>query len=400
MSNVRSLAFCNYVVWKDIQWFWSANFNALFSRNLVSGEVKRWGKDIKHNKKGNGTAYSNVVLYHDKIIAIPGRERKILIFDLETESFRYIDLKMGFTKEDQNVFFAYAVSDKRLFMIGNEIPYILDFDMESEKILGIVNLGVHIKGRQAYFRDAVLDKDKLIVPLLDENLVFEIDTDTLQWTESKVGDSGDGFSAVCKSTDSIWLMPRQKGAVLQWNRENGRITAREIEKEGFRYLPGKNNFHSGHFVGKRIWIFPFQGNMVLSLDAETGELVKENAINRYIKALPPGKCVFRAVQAEREHIFLLCLCKDEWVHMIYDPGTDKLDSSGLKCEMPYEEYLNYLYKAGISTIREKDFPLESFVGYIAACDIEPKDRFALAEHRFDRADCINGCQIWNVVSRS
>ena len=170
MSNVRSLAFCNYVVWKDIQWFWSANFNALFSRNLVSGEVKRWGNYIKHNKKGNGTAYSNVVLYHDKIIAIPGRERKILIFDLETESFRYIDLKMGFTKEDQNVFFAYAVSDKRLFMIGNEIPYILDFDMESEKILGIVNLGVHIKGRQAYFRDAVLDKDKLIVPLLDENL--------------------------------------------------------------------------------------------------------------------------------------------------------------------------------------------------------------------------------------
>lgn len=389
MSNVRNLVFCNFVVWKEIQWFWSINYNALFSRNIVFGEVKRWGKYIKCNEKGNGAAYNNVVLYNNKIIAIPGTERKIMILDIETKSFRYINLEIQFIKENKNAFFAYAVSGKYLFIIGNEIPYILKFDMESEDILGIVNLSNQITDRRAYFRDAVVDKDKLLIPLMDENLVFEIDTDTLQWKKRKVGDAKDGFSAICRSTNSIWLMPRQQGAVLQWYRENDRVIIHEIEKEGFKFLPMKNNFHSGHFIGKRIWVFPFQGNIVFSVDEETGKFMKENAINRYIKTLQSKECVFRAVQVEREQIYILCCCIDEWVQMIYDPEMDKLEV--LKCEMDCEEYLNYLYKRGISTIGEKDFSLENFAGFLAAFDMEKEDRFDLTEYD-------NGYHIWKAIN--
>ena len=58
MGNVRNLIFCNFTVWKETQWFWSINFNALFSRNIVSGEVERRSKYIKYSKKGNGAAYN------------------------------------------------------------------------------------------------------------------------------------------------------------------------------------------------------------------------------------------------------------------------------------------------------------------------------------------------------
>lgn len=357
MGNVRDLIFCNFVVCKEIQWFWSINFNALFSRNIVSGEVKRWSEYIKYDKKGNGAAYNNVVLYNNKIIAIPGRERKILILDTETECFRYIDLEMPFIREYDNAFFAYVVSDNYLFMIGNEIPYVLKLDMESEKILKCVKLEIYIADPEVYFRDAVLDNDKLLVPLIDENIVYEIDTDTLRWRKRKVGGSKDGFSAICRSEENIWLMPRQQRTVLQWHRENNEVIIHEIEKEGIRY----NRFHSGHFIGKRIWVFPVQGNMVFSFDAETGELMKENAINSYIETSQSEECVFRAVQVEREHIFLLCFCMNEWLQMIYDTKRDKLEISKLKCEISYEE----LYNVGIDTVNEMDFELEKFINYIA-----------------------------------
>ena len=190
--------------------------------------------------------------------------------------------------------------------------------------------------------------------------------------------------------DSIWLVPRQQGAVLQWYREKDRIIAHEIEKEGFRYLSTRNNFHSAHVVGDRIWVFPFQGSMVFSFDAETGELRKENAVNRYIKRLPSGDCVFRAVQVEQEQIFLLCYCMDEWVQMIYAPERDELEILNLKCEISNEEYLHYLYKAGIRSIGEKEMSLEHFVEFLISYDRKEEDRFPLAE-------CNNGYQIWKTI---
>lgn len=382
MGNVREMVFCNSVVWKETQWFWSINFNALFSRNIVSGEVQRRSKYIKYSKKGNGAAYNKVVLYNNKIIVVPGRERKIMILDLETECFRYIDLKISFIKEEDNAFFAYMVSGKWLFMVGNQIPYILKLDMDSEQILKIVNLGVSITDREAYFRDVVLDKNQLLVPLMDENVVFEVDTDTLHWTKRTVGAIKEGFSAICKSEDRVWLMPRQHGAVLQWCRKDDRVIIYEIEKEGVRY----NGFHSGHYIGKMIWMFPFWGNMVLSFDAETGELVKENAINRYIKALQAETCIFRAVQVEGECIFLLCFCADEWVRMIYDPQRDKLKVSELKCEITLEE----LYKRGIELVNEKDLPLEKFIDYLMVNELNNRKESDLTKY-----DCIN--QIWETI---
>lgn len=379
MGNARDLIFCNFVVWKETQWFWSINFNALFSRNMVSGEVKR---QSEYSKKGNGTAYNNVVLYNNKIIAIPGRERKIMIWDLETECFRYIDLEIPFVKEDANAFFSYVASGKWLFMIGNEIPYVLKLDMDAERILKVVNLDVPVTNRKAYFRDAVLDEEQLIVPLLGKNTVFEIDTDNLQWTKRNVGDSGDGFSAICRGIDSIWLMPERQSAVLQWYRESGRIIVHEIQKEGSRH----QGFHSGHLIGKKIWVFPFRGNMVFSFDVETGEFMKENAINRYIRALQLETCAFRAVQVERERFYLLCFCADEWVRMIYDPERDKLEKAKLKCEVTYEE----LYKRGIEVVDEKDFPLEKFINYLMVHNFNGGKGFGPTKY---------GCgnQIWETI---
>lgn len=382
MGNVRNLIFCNFAVWKETQWFWSINFNALFSRNIVSGEVERRSKYIKYSKKGNGAAYNNVVLYNNKIIAIPGRERKIMILDMETECFRYINLEIPFIKEEDNAFFAYVESGKWLFMIGNQIPYILKLDMDSEHILKIVNLGTSITDRAIYFRDAVLDKEQLLIPLMDENIVFEVDINTLQWTKRTVGTLKKGFSAICRSADSVWLMSRQQGAVLQWNREDNRVIIHKIEKEEVKY----KDFHAGHFIGKRIWMFPSQGNMVLSLDAKTGELIKENAINRYIKALQSEKCAFRAVQMEQENFFLLCFCADKWVHMIYDPQRDKLEVSKLKCEITYEE----LYKRGIEMVDEKDLPLEKFMDYLIANGLKDRKEFDLTKY-----DHVN--QIWKTI---
>lgn len=373
MNDSRNLLYCNFVVYGDKQWFWSINFNALFTKNIKSGKVKRVGKYIR----SKGATYNNIILYCHKIITIPGIAKKIMIFNIREQTFHFVNIEIPEYKENCNLFYGHIVVKDCVFMIGNQIPYILKFNMKTEKVEGIINLYSFQEEKNFYFRDGILDKNKLIVPAIEENSIFEVNIETLQWKKKKIEKSEDGFSTICKVANSIWLMPRHKGAILQWDKQKNIIIEHEIEKLGFRYRPLEVNFHSAIYVNNKVWIFPFSGNMVLSFDLETGKMSKDNAVNRYLNEIDilsqPKGCRFRLVQMFSDCIYLLCCYTGVGKLLIYNPKIDELQIFEEENKISTIDYLEYLESQNIYIINEEDFILEDFIDFILNHQVDDQE---------------------------
>ncbi len=56
-----------------------------------------------------------------------------MIFDIESNVFRFIELveMEGIEQTEKNLFYGYAIKDEILFMIGNQIPCLLKFNMKN-----------------------------------------------------------------------------------------------------------------------------------------------------------------------------------------------------------------------------------------------------------------------------
>lgn len=371
MTGNYDLLYCNFVTYQERRWFWSINFNALFSADMEWRFAKKTGSYIRCQ----GTAYTNIVFYEGKLILLPGMARQIMIFDIDNNAFRFVELAEMERTEQNNLFYGYAVKDEFLFMIGNQIPCFLKFNMKTEKIENIVNLYPGGEKKQVYFRDAVIDQNQLLIPAFEDGLLFEVNTDTLQWTKRNMEHSEGGFSSVCKARDSVWLLPGEKGPVVQWCRQTDVMTEHELEKARYRYISMQTNFHSAIYLDNKIWIFPFLGSAVCSIDLNTGKISGENAVTRYLNGIETvqGQCKFRAVQEEAGIIYLLCCASGSGELLLYDPGEDSLKKMEKYGKVPKSDCLAHTYYSGIPVVNEEEYPLEDFLCFLKEDTVEKAD---------------------------
>lgn len=369
MGADRSLRYCNFVTFEGRDWFWDINYGALFFRETYSNKVKKVGKFQKEKPD----AYNNVILFDRKLVVMPCRARKIMIYEIDAKEFRFIDAEIPDISEEKNLFYGYAIVGENVFMVGNQIPFVLKFNMRTEKVEKTVKL-IPEEKREIYFRDTVLDNNELIVPAAYDALIFEIDIETLQWKSRKIGQSKSGFSTVCKDKNSIWLFPKDRGAVLQWDRRSDAIREYEIKEAGFRYTPLKPNFHSCCYLDNRIWMFPLYGSTVLFFDLKTGLISKDNAVNQYLEALSLScdECKFRAVQAVSGNIRLLCQSTGELIS--YYPEEDRLEICERGNILSKEDYLEWLYeKKIIQILKEGEFTAEEFADFFISLPDEAQE---------------------------
>ena len=98
-----------------------------------------------------------------------------MIFDIESNVFRFIELveMEGIEQTEKNLFYGYAIKDEILFMIGNQIPCLLKFNMKTEQIENAVNLFPEEEKREIYFRDAIIDQKQLVIPAFEDDLLLK-----------------------------------------------------------------------------------------------------------------------------------------------------------------------------------------------------------------------------------
>ena len=281
----KKIIYQNAVTVNQEQWFWSENYNALYKRKLNNGAIHR----MSPYERSKTAAYTKLVFYKNKLIALPYAANQIMIYDIQNEEIRYSDIGIQNMNYDDNVekFYGIAVKDNWLFMIGCKTAHVLKFDMEAELAADYVDLHTELMPKEngiGYLRDGIVLEEKIIIPGLYENSIFEINITDLEYEKIHIDKNGLGFSTIFKAQDEVWLFPFDEGEILQWNRQKNTIRRHCIEHL-MALKKGARNFLSAQQCRDKLWIIPRYGSRILSYDFIENQFSNQNAVNRYFDSI-------------------------------------------------------------------------------------------------------------------
>lgn len=213
----RKLCFKNVVQQNGRLWFWEERYNGLFNCEFD----KKYAVKVSLKRKQDllkGSLYSKVILYRDKIIGIPYMADNILIYEIDSQRERYIQID-GIYK-----FAEYVINEKYVFLLGYGSSVILKFDMDQEMVTGYIDVYTGNKNERGrtFFESGFIYKDKLLVPDYWEYDVYEIDVNTMHFTKYKIRMADDMCPNICidKRKDEIYFPPDNMKTVVMWNRES------------------------------------------------------------------------------------------------------------------------------------------------------------------------------------
>ena len=358
--SYKKIIYQNALIIDQEQWFWSENYNALFKRNLEQNTICR----MSAFEKGKTAAYTKLVFYNNKLIALPYAADQIMIYDLKNNEIRYSDIGISEINDDNNAekFFGLVAKDNWLFMIGCKTAHVLKFDMEAELTSGYVNLHTELAVKNngiGYFRDAIVSEKQIIVPALYENFVFEINIDDMSYSKKQIDKNGFGFSTLFKDQDEIWFLPFDEGEIVRWNKEKNKIQRFFIDNL-FSYKKGARNFLSVQKFNDKLWIIPRYGNRLLSYDLVTKQFSNKNAVNQYFDCR--NREVFgTAAEKNGQDIIFLPEQIDEI--LLFCPEKDEIKV--VHNEIPGDDYLEFLNNRGEKIVTfEHDIQLSDYLEFI------------------------------------
>lgn len=362
--GVKKLVYNNFVMIDNAQWFWCRNYNALFKRDCVSGKAEKIGKYVE----SENSAYSRVVLFKNKIIALPFAAEQIGIYDVNVSEFRYVDIgipNVELEKGHLKKFYGLVVHNQTLYMIGCGIAYVLVFNMETETVEDYIDLNSYMKkdkktDSSAYMSEAILYNDKILIPLVYDNFILEVDLNNYNVVKRKVDKSGKGFSTICKVNNQIWLLPYDEGELIKWDCAAKKIKKYDVSAV-FTFVSAQNNFLFATIKNNIVWIFPRVGNAVLSYDIKTEKLSNENVINAYFKSRGknPG---FMAADNCNENIVLLPIEVDECI--VFDMHKESIELLINKFPEKEKAEILRMESKGKLRISEREISLQTYIDIV------------------------------------
>ncbi|MCI8461867.1 MAG: hypothetical protein HFG25_02790 [Lachnospiraceae bacterium] len=358
------IIFQNSVFIDHWQFFWSENYNALYKRKLVTGEICRLSAYADYER----AAYTKLVRYKRKLIALPSAADKILVFDLDTEEFRYSETGIPEMEDhcgNSEKFYGCVEKDNWLFMIGCKTAHILKFDMDAEKTAGYLDLHRELSEKadgMGYFREGAVFEEKILVPALYENSVFEVDIENLRYSRKTFSNTGKGFSLIYRADSQIWLFPFDRGEIIIWDGKKEIVSRYNID--GFiRFKRNSRNFLAAYMMEGKLWIIPRMANKVLTFDFAEKQFYENNAVNAYFTGIDKE---ISGISSERlgENILLLTACTDRLI--LYNTLKDEIE---LICNnwIPDDDFMRFLWKRRkMAVVSEKDICLRDFIKFVEA----------------------------------
>lgn len=357
----KKIVYQNSVTIDNEQWFWSENYNALYRRDLRHGTIRR----MSSYGKSKTAEYTKLVLYKNKLVALPYAAEKIMIFDIQSEQIRYASIGISELENgsiNHEKFYGVVVKDNWLFMIGCKTAHILKFDMELEVTAGYVDLQAELIRKEngiGYLRDGTALGEQIVVPALYENVVFEIDIDNLKYIKKRIDKDGVGFSTVFKNENDVWLLPFDEGEIVQWNTVSNDIKRHNIAQL-LTIKKGARNFLSVQKFDNKLWIIPRFGNRILSYNLSTNQFTNKNAVNTYFENVDKE---WFGIADEKNgcDILILAALIDEIIRF----NIEKDEIELIRNEMPRTDYLEFLNNKGKRmVIFEHDIPLNDYLEFI------------------------------------
>lgn len=227
----------------DIMWFFSSEFNGLFSKNIVTGETRAWGK-VPGEKQDGKRLYTTIKKYENRIFLIPFSARELAVFEITEKMYKKVKMKSDISQliDEDTRYMGVEVFNDKMYIFGVNKPVIVVMDIYTYHIDNVIDVREIIpelkNGEEPYFRKQIIRKnDNIYATLCKMNNVLEIACPSLEINVYQVGNKPHGFSGI-DSEDGVnfVLAPMtDEDCILIWNRKTRNFSEYVSLKKGKRF---------------------------------------------------------------------------------------------------------------------------------------------------------------------
>ena len=280
-------------IYKGKLYFSSCYYNALFEKDLKTGEIHT----ISYLEKEEGcpVLYRNSFRCGNDIWFIPGNAKHILKYNVENRNVDYIEF-LNICQHDPSdttgLFFHSVLRDgDSLLLLPYAVDSVIKIDMKSGDIY--VAKDIHLQDGKKVFCGEVVN-GRLLIFLTDFKSYIDIDLDGEdKWELREWNTSIDGEShrRTVRVGDEIWFAPRNKDYFTIWNAKNDSLEKVSISGE-------KNNSYSGGIVqGDEVIFFPFYSDHFLIVNKNTHN-VRTLRKNEYGYIFANGENIMNSIESD------------------------------------------------------------------------------------------------------
>ena len=275
-SYVEKVFFDAIYIQGNTAWIYTHNINGLYLLNLDTYEIQFKGMvpDVWIFETG---LYSCILKSGKYLILVPLKAKKIAIYDIEKEKFECYP-KIN----EEDFFYSGCVFDGKVFLIGQNRPYITVFNITTNDIY-------YIKSGKEWFRNRKVikgrffgRKDRTVVgkyyyyAICNDNAVARLDMESESVTYFEIKGCSNGMRMMCQEGDDFWITEWDRASVIKWN-ENEGIIAKSKFKE-----VSSDIFRTGEMIyTDKLWLFPTVGDHVLIYDDKIDKWSKVEAFDKY-----------------------------------------------------------------------------------------------------------------------
>ncbi len=235
--------------------------------------------DFKHyvslSERGSSDIYHRGVEVNGKIFVTPILGNQVLVYE-NNKLIKKIELKN----------FAGKLDDKGLAISLGDNIYIIPHNYPAIVCLNTKNYKVnYIEGYNELFRNQkngewvfgginIWDKFMILSSPIDDRFMF-IDNETLKVQIVRIGiENSTGFTTILPKDSDIWCLPSGEGSIVKWNPITSEYKEYKNYPENFEFdnILKDRAFLNGVFSNDKLIIAPFNSNMFVSLDTNTGEM--------------------------------------------------------------------------------------------------------------------------------
>ncbi|SEW09129.1 hypothetical protein [[Clostridium] fimetarium] len=268
-ENNYSLAMDNIIDYQGEWWFLALKDNGLYrmtKNSLKASLITR----IPCEQQETIQQYGKIYIYKDKIFAMPWSAKKIAVYDIKSNEFRYIEFPAEEIYRGM-IFLKGVIRENRLYLIPCSLDKLIYIDMDKEIIHTLkesLASGPPITQTTHSFAwgGGFDEGDWVIFTKLEENKVIRINLITGEKQIYQNDLLQLGGAGVIGDSQGIWIIPHKANSIIYWDR---------IKKQNYIYSDFPEGYQSGELSFYKIYmdkgilyLLPRDANMLLSIDRE------------------------------------------------------------------------------------------------------------------------------------
>ncbi|GBG07203.1 hypothetical protein PAT3040_01751 [Paenibacillus agaridevorans] len=268
-EDIAALAFYDAYFEGDSAWFAAIDYNAICKIDIKSGKAELICK-LPTSNPGQWQYY-DILKVGDKLYVLPMNATDLCEYDLNTRTLKIIPIPdAGTYNFDRMIHYGYS-----LILKPKCYPAILKYDLRSDDFIKYSDpIKPFLRDDQpSMFMWAVCTRgSRMLIGSAIDNRILEFEMESGELEIHTVGSMETNFFAMAFDGKDYWFVPNEGRAIVRWNYETKKTIEYTAYPEGFE---GESRLFAGIvYCGGYLLAFPRSANMIIRIDAETGDMTE------------------------------------------------------------------------------------------------------------------------------